>query len=67
MEPYQKMPSDFEKYLDLRLVNGKWQPKANLELFYKSINNPKDIWTESKGVYTGPTLFLFGTESIFKV
>lgn len=67
MQPYQKLPDDISKYLDIRQVNGKWQLKHNMDLLYEKIGKTKEIYTESTGLYTGPTLFIYGTESIFKV
>ena len=67
MEPYEQIPKDFNKYIDFHQVNGKWTLKHNLDLLYQKIDRPEEIWTESKGLYTGPTIFVYGTESIFKV
>lgn len=67
MKDYEKFPDDISSYLDFHLINGKWQPKHNIDLLYETIDKPEEIWTKSAGLYTGPTLFFYGTESMFKV
>lgn len=57
---------DDAKMIEIRSVNGKWQYKWNIDLFTEIVKNPH-FFPQETGVYNGPVLFIYGTESPFKV
>ena len=63
----EKIPDHFSEFMDIKLVDGKWQFKYNLEALLESLKDIEKVFTESTGLYEGPSLFIYGTKSPFKV
>ncbi|KFM63501.1 Abhydrolase domain-containing protein 11, partial [Stegodyphus mimosarum] len=53
--------------LPLTCSDGKCRWKFNMKVLARIANNPLAQLTNSTGVYNGPALFVYGTESPFKV
>ncbi|XP_035229270.1 protein ABHD11-like isoform X2 [Stegodyphus dumicola] len=53
--------------LPLTCSDGKCRWKFNMKVLARVANNPLAQLTNSTGVYNGPALFAYGTESPFKV
>lgn len=53
--------------LELRLVDGKWQLKWNVDVLSECLKNIETFLTKSSGLYEGPALFIYGTKSPFAV
>jgi len=53
--------------LPIRCINGKCQFKMNIEALNKALEDPEKMLVESKGLYEGPALFIYGKKSIFDI
>ncbi|GFU39770.1 protein ABHD11 [Trichonephila clavipes] len=54
-------------FLPIKCSEGKCHWKTNIELFGEVLKNPLALLTESSGRFDNPSLFVYGTESPFKV
>ena len=52
---------------EIKLVDGKWRYKYNMDVLEESSKHPESVLAESRGFYKGPALFIYGTKSPFKV
>lgn len=63
----ERLPDKLTDFIDLKFVDGKWRFKHNVEILEEAVKDPEMILTESAGLYEGPTMFIYGTKSPFKV
>lgn len=63
----ERMPETFADSLEIKLTDGKWRFRFNIALMIEFLKNIESSWTVSNGLYDGPALFIYGTESPFKV
>lgn len=54
-------------FLPIKCSEGKCQWKTNIEIIGEVLKNPLAFLTESSGRFDNPTLFVYGTESPFKI
>ncbi|GFR33095.1 hypothetical protein TNCT_19541 [Trichonephila clavata] len=54
-------------FLPIKCSEGKCHWKTNIELIGEILKNPLAALTESSGRFDNPTLFVYGTESPFKI
>ncbi|XP_054713693.1 protein ABHD11-like [Uloborus diversus] len=47
-----------------RQKNGHWSSRANIPVLIKALNNPDSLMSDPEGIYSGPSTFIYGTESI---
>ncbi|GBL73043.1 Protein ABHD11 [Araneus ventricosus] len=53
--------------IPIKCSQGKCRWRTNPKIVQVVLNNIMDMWTESSGRFDGPALFIYGTESNFKV
>lgn len=63
----ERLPDKVSEFIDIKLIGDKWHFKHNVEVLEEAVKHPEITLTESAGLYEGPTMFIYGTKSPFKV
>lgn len=61
------LDESYKRNIELRLVDGRWRAKWNVDLFNERLKDIDSFLTPSRGLYLKQTLFICGTISPFAV